>query len=214
VLLSASAIGIYGDRGDAPLTETAPIQGGPGAAFVEQVGAAWEAATAAAARAGIRVALVRFGIVLTPAGGALAQMLPAFRAGVAGPLGNGCQFMSWIGIDDVVAALHLALFSEQLEGAVNLTAPEPVTNAEFTRALGEVLGRPAIARVPAGVLRLLLGQMADELLLASCRAIPARLLRAGYAFRHADVRAALRHVLGRPERRSGSGRVAPDGATA
>jgi uncharacterized protein (TIGR01777 family) len=199
VLLSASAVGIYGDRGDEPLTEAVPIRGGPEASFVEQVGLAWEAATAPAARAGIRVALARLGIVLTPAGGALATMLPAFRAGVAGPLGNGRQFMSWIGIDDVVSALHLALFSDQLEGAVNLTAPQPVTNAEFTRALGQVLGRPAVARVPAGVLRLLLGEMADDLLLASCRAIPARLVQSGYVFRHTDVRAALRHVLGRWE---------------
>jgi len=214
VLLSASAVGIYGDRGDEPLTETAPIRGGPGATFVEQVGVAWEAATASAARAGIRVALARFGIVLTPSGGALAQMLPAFRAGVAGPLGTGRQFMSWISLDDVLGALHLALFAEQLEGALNLTAPEPVTNAEFTRALGEVLRRPAVARVPAGVLRLLFGQMADELLLASCRALPARLVQAGYVFRHADVRTAFRHVLGRLEQRPGPGRVAPGGGTA
>jgi hypothetical protein len=157
----------------------------------------WEAATAPAERAGIRVARARIGIVLSPAGGALKQMLPPFRMGVGGRLGSGRQYMSWISIDDVVGALHHVLMTDSLRGPVNLTAPEPVSNAAFTSVLGAVLGRPTLFSAPAAALRLLLGDLADELLLASTRVVPARLKQSGYPFRRPGLEGALRHVLGR-----------------
>jgi uncharacterized protein (TIGR01777 family) len=141
-------------------------------------------------------------------------MLPAFRAGVAGRLGSGRQYMSWIGIDDAVGALYHVLATDQLKGPVNLTSPEPVTNAEFTAALGAVLGRPTVLPVPAMALRILFGEMANELLLASCRVLPSRLQESGYAFRHPELRSALRHVLGRGSAGRGDGRVAPTPVTA
>lgn len=197
VMISASAIGIYGDRGDELLTEQTALRAGHDAMFVEQVGHAWEAATEPAERAGIRVARIRTGLVLTPAGGALASMLPPFQAGVGGRMGSGEQYMSWISIDDVLGAMHHILLTDSLRGPVNLTAPTPVTNAQFTRTLGEVIGRPTIIPAPAIALRLALGDMADELLLASTRVIPERLRESGYQFRHPDLEQALRHVLGR-----------------
>ncbi|MEO8140765.1 MAG: TIGR01777 family oxidoreductase [Gemmatimonadota bacterium] len=197
VLVSASAVGIYGDRGDEVVTEETPLHTGPGSMFVEQVGQAWEAATAPADRAGIRVVRTRIGIVLTPAGGALQQMLPPFRMGVGGRLGSGQQYMSWISIDDVVGALHHVLMTESLRGPVNLTAPEPVTNAAFTTTIGKVLGRPTLFPVPAAALRLLLGDIADELLLSGARVVPQRLEQSGYRFRQAALEDALRHLLGR-----------------
>jgi hypothetical protein len=197
VLISASAIGIYGDRGAEALTEDTHLRTGPGTFFVEQVGHAWEAGTAPAERAGIRVVRLRIGIVLTPAGGALAQMLPPFMAGVGGRLGNGRQYMSWIGIDDVVGAIHHAIMTDSVRGPVNATGPDPVTNAEFTKALGAVLGRPALFAVPATALRLLFGELADELLLSSLRVLPERLQASGYPFRFPTLVEALRHVLGR-----------------
>ncbi len=197
VLISASAVGIYGDRGDELLTEETHLRTGPDSMFVEQVGHLWEASTAPAERAGIRVVRARIGIVLSPAGGALKQMLPPFRLGVGGRMGNGRQYMSWIGIDDVVGALHHAMLTESLRGPVNLTAPAPVTNAVFSAVLGEVLNRPALFSVPAAALRLALGELADELLLASTRVLPRRLQESGYPFRHPDLQGALRHVLGR-----------------
>jgi hypothetical protein len=197
VLLSASAVGIYGDRGDEILTEESHLRTGPESMFVEQVGHAWEAATAPAERAGIRVVRTRIGLVLTPRGGALAPMLTPFRLGVGGRLGSGRQYMSWISIDDVVGALHHALFTPTLHGPLNLTAPEPVTNARFTEVLGAVLGRPTFFPVPAAALRLLMGELTDELLLASTRVVPTRLQASGYPFRHPTLESALRHVLGR-----------------
>ena len=197
MLLSSSAVGIYGDRADERLTESAGLRTGPGTFFVEQVGHAWEAAVAPAERAGIRVVRARTGIVLSPAGGALAKMLPPFRAGVAGPLGSGQQYMSWIGIDDMLGAFLHLMATDRVSGPVNLTAPAPVTNAEFTATLARVLHRPAILPVPGAALRLLLGPMADELLLASTRVIPERLVESGYQFRHSALESALRHVLGR-----------------
>jgi hypothetical protein len=197
VLISASAVGIYGDRGDEVITEETHLRAGPDSMFVEQVGHAWEAATAPAERAGIRVVRTRIGIVLTPAGGALEQMLPLFRLGMGGRLGSGRQIMSWIGIDDVVGAMHHVLMTESLHGPVNVTAPEPVTNSDFTTVLGAVLGRPTFCAVPAGALRLALGDLADELLLAGVRVLPGRLQQSGYAFRHPSLERALRHVLGR-----------------
>lgn len=197
VLLSASAVGIYGNRGDEPLTEESHLRAGPDSMFVEQVGHAWEAATAPAERAGIRVVRTRIGLVLTPKGGALEPMLPPFRMGVGGRLGDGSQYMSWISIDDVLGAMHHALMNDSLQGPVNLTAPAPVTNAEFTAVLGRVLGRPTLFPVPATMLRLIMGELTDELLLASTRVLPARLQESGYRFRHPTLEAALRHVLGR-----------------
>jgi len=197
VLISASAVGIYGDRGDESLAETASLHTGPRSAFVEKVGHAWEAAAAPAERAGVRVARTRIGIVLTPAGGALGEMLLPFRAGVGGRLGSGAQYMSWIGIDDVIGAIYHAIINPQCAGPVNLTAPNPVRNATFTTALARTLNRPAILPAPAIALRLLFGDMADELLLASARVLPGRLIETGYQFRHPELEGALRHVLGR-----------------
>lgn len=197
VLISASAIGIYGDRGDELLTEQARLRSDPAAAFVERVGQAWEAAAEPAERAGVRVACTRIGIVLSPAGGALAQMLPPFLAGAGGRLGDGKQYMSWIGIDDVIGAVYHAMCTPALRGPVNLSAPAAVTNTDFTAVLARVLGRPAIIPVPAQALRLIFGELADELLLASARVVPDRLLGSGYVFRHEGLEGALRHVLGR-----------------
>jgi hypothetical protein len=201
VLLSASAVGIYGDRGSTPLREedAGPTHSQVGRdqvePFVVQVAKAWEAATEPANAAGIRVVQLRIGLMLTPAGGALKEMLPAFRLGLGGRLGSGRQYMSWVSIDDVLEIIRFVLDTEALRGAVNATGPTPVTNAEFTDTLGRVLRRPTVIPVPASALRLLFGAMADELLLASARVLPARLLEAGYQFRHPTLEAALRHVL-------------------
>ncbi len=150
-----------------------------------------------ATEAGARVVCLRFGVVLGRNGGALPRMLPPFRLGFGGPLGSGRQYMSWIGIDDLIGALHHLLMTDSLRGPVNLTAPEPVTNAAFTAVLAGVLERPAILAVPAPALRLALGEMADELLLASTRVLPQRLRESGYPFRHPGLEGALRHLLGR-----------------
>lgn len=197
VLISASAIGIYGDRGDEILTEASALRAGRDALFVEQVGHAWEAATEPAERAGIRVARNRFGIILTPAGGALPPMMTPFLIGLGGRMGSGRQYMSWIGIDDVIGGIYHVLVTDSIRGPVNLTAPTPVTNAEFSDTLARVLHRPALFPVPPAALRLVAGEMADELLLASARVIPERLRDSGYRFRFTDLERTLRHVLGR-----------------
>ena len=197
VLISASAIGIYGDRGDELLTENAGVRTGQDTLFVEQVGHAWEAASEPAERAGIRVARTRFGIILTPAGGALPPMMTPFLLGLGGRMGSGRQYMSWIGIDDAIGGIYHVLATESLRGPVNLTGPAPVTNAEFTDTLARVLHRPALFPVPPAALRMVVGEMADELLLASARVIPERLRESGYRFRHPELEGALRHVLGR-----------------
>ena len=197
VLVSASAIGIYGDRGDEVVEETTPLRSSGERMFVEQVGQAWEAATEPAERAGIRVVRMRIGIVLSPRGGALVPMMRPVQFGVGGRLGSGQQFLSWIGIDDVIGALYHAVQSEQLSGPVNASAPQPVPNAEFIATLARVLDRPALIPVPAAAIRLLLGQMADELVLTGNRVVPSRLLESGYSFRHPDLEGALRFVLGR-----------------
>lgn len=196
VLISASGVGIYGNRGDEILTEASPIPEAAGDFFVE-LAREWEAATEPARAAGIRVVMLRLGVILTPAGGALQRMLLPFRLGVGGPLGTGRQWLSWIAMDDAVGAVHQALMSEALVGPLNLTAPEPVRWREFAHTLGRVLHRPALFPVPAPALRLLFGEMADVALLASQQALPARLLEAGYAFRYPTLEGALRHVLGR-----------------
>ena len=192
VLVSASAVGLYGDRGDEVLTEESP----PGRGFLPDVGRAWEEGTTAAAEAGVRVVRLRIGLVLTPAGGLLERLLPPFRLGLGGRIGSGTQWMSWISVDDLVAVFHHALTTESARGPMNAVGPEPVTNAEFTRALGVALRRPALFPVPAGALRLVFGRMADEAILASARVLPAALLASGYRFRHPTLPEALAHVLG------------------
>lgn len=194
VLVCASAIGLYGDRGDTRLEETAA----PGDGFLSAVVQAWEEAAAPARDAGIRVVHLRLGIVLWPDGGALQQLLLPMRAGLGGRLGDGRQIWSWVSLDDVIGAALHAIGHEEVEGAVNVTAPNPVSNGEFTAVLARVLNRPAILPVPAAALRTLLGpEMADELLLASARVVPAELERTGYSFTDPVLEPALRHMLGR-----------------
>jgi uncharacterized protein (TIGR01777 family) len=195
VLVSATAIGIYGSRGDEVLTEqSAPA---PPGTFLADICREWEGATEPARLAGVQVALPRFGVVLSPAGGALGKMLPIFRAGVGGPIGSGRQWMSCVSIEDVISAIHHALFTDALRGPFNVVGPTPVTNAEFAATLGRVLQRPAILPVPAIALRLVLGEMADETVLASVRVLPDRLLASSYQFRHPTLESALRFELGR-----------------
>src|SRR5882724_3504743 len=195
VLVSATAIGIYGSRADEVLTESsAPA---PPGSFLADICREWEAATEPAQRAGVRIALPRFGLVLSPAGGALCKMLPVFRAGAGGPVGTGRQWMSWISLEDVIGAIHHALFTDALEGPFNVVGPAPVRNAELTATLGRVLGRPAVLPAPASALRLVFGQMADETILASLRVLPDRLVASGYRFLHPSLESALRFELGR-----------------
>ena len=188
----ASAVGFYGDRGDEVLTERSDS----GAGFLAEVCRAWEHEASLATALGVRVVHARTGLVLDPAGGALPAMLPAFRAGIAGRLGDGRQWMPWIHVEDVLGLLwHAARVDVQ--GAMNVSAPEPATNAEFTRALARVLGRPAFLPAPAFALRAVLGEMA-ELVLVSQRAVPEVALRTGYVFRHTDLASALAAALERP----------------
>jgi uncharacterized protein len=196
VLLCASATGYFGDRGEELLTEKA----GPGQSFLAKVCQEWEEAAEPAREAGIRVANLRFGIVLSAKGGALQQMLPLFRLGLGGRLGSGNQYWSWIGIEDAIGAINHVLANESLSGPVNMTAPNPATNREFTSYLAKVLRRPAILPAPSAALRVALGLMADELLLASARVTPEQLLRSGYEFRNKDLESALRHLLGKRTR--------------
>jgi hypothetical protein len=193
ILLCASAVGYYGNRGNELLNE----ESSPGQGFLAGTCRQWEEAAEPARQAGIRVANLRFGVILSRHGGALRQMLPLFRFGLGGRLGSGHQYWSWIGIGDAVAAICHILIDESLSGPVNLTAPEPVTNRHFTAILAKVLHRPAVLPAPSVALRLALGPMADELLLASARALPDRLLKSGYEFRHSDLESALRHLLGK-----------------
>ncbi|HZQ78557.1 MAG TPA: TIGR01777 family oxidoreductase [Acidimicrobiia bacterium] len=192
VLVSGSAVGYYGDRGDEVLTESSR----PGDDFLAGVCVAWEAAAAPAREAGIRVSHIRTGIVLSGRGGALAKMLKPFKLGVGGKLGTGRQWMSWISLADEVGAIVHLLGDDAPAGAVNLTAPNPATNADFTKALGQALGRPAVLPVPKVGLRLLLGgEMAEELLLGGQRVLPTRLLDSGYTFTHPDLADALKAAL-------------------
>lgn len=191
VMIGASAVGYYGDRGDEVLTETS----GPGTGFLAELCQEWEGAASPVRAAGIRLAHPRFGIVLAGQGGVLAKMAPVFRLGAGGPLGHGRQYLPWIALDDVVGAILFAVDRSDLDGPINVVAPKPVTNREFTSALGRALGRPALIPVPAAALRALFGEMADEALLTSERVEPARLAGAGYVFRLADLDAALRHAL-------------------
>ncbi|PWU22785.1 MAG: TIGR01777 family protein [Candidatus Rokuibacteriota bacterium] len=189
---SASAVGYYGDRGDEVLTETSA----PGGDFLATVCRDWEAAASPAVRAGIRVVHPRFGVVLSPSGGALARMLGPFRMRMGGPIGSGSQYVSWIAIDDALGAIEHVLSAGTLDGPVNITSPHPVTQVEFARSLGRVLGRPTVLAVPAFGVRLMFGEMANAVLLASQRLNPARLLSSGYEFRYPELEPALRHLLG------------------
>lgn len=193
VLVSASASGYYGDRADEILKE----ESAAGSMFLSEVCRQWEAETEPAARAGIRVVVLRIGVVLSPSGGALAQMLLPFKLGAGGRIGSGRQFWSWIAIDDLLGAILHALNTQALRGPVNAVAPNPVTNLEFTKTLGRVLGRPTLFPMPAFAARLVFGQMAEELLLASARMEPAQLLATGYKFQYRELVPALRHLLGK-----------------
>jgi len=192
-LISASATGYYGDRGEEPLTEDSP----PGAGFLSDVCREWEGACDPAARKGIRVVNLRAGVVLAAKGGALAKMLPLFRAGLGGVLGSGRQYVSWVALDDLVGIVLHALAREELRGPVNAVAPRPVTNRELTSALARRLSRPAFLPVPAFALRLALGEMADALLLSGARVTSRRLEETGYRFLHPGIEEALGALLGR-----------------
>lgn len=192
VLICASAVGFYGDGGDEIIDETR----GQGEGFLASVVQAWEEAADPARAAGIRVVHLRLGVVLTPRGGALARMLPAFRLGLGARLGHGRQYFSWITLDDLLRVFGWVLAERPLFGPVNATAPEPVPNAEFTRTLARVLGRPAPFAAPGWVLRLALGEMAEETLLTGARVRPARLLASGFTFDYPHLEPALRRLLG------------------
>ena len=193
VFICASAIGFYGNRGDEVLTEASPAGNG----FLPEVTREWEAASRIAADAGIRTVNLRLGLVLSPKGGALKKILTPFNLGLGGKIGSGQQWWSWIHVDDIVGALHHALQTDSLSGPVNLVAPDPVRNADFTQALASVLRRPAFFRVPAFGARAAFGKMAaDELLLSSAHVEPASLRASGYTFRFAELRAALEDLLG------------------
>ena len=193
VMVSASAVGYYGDRGNELLSE----ESGAGSDFLAEVCKAWEAAADPARGAGIRVVHPRNGVVLSTEGGALARLLPVFKLGGGGRIGGGRQWSSWIAMDDVVGAIVHALTHDSVEGPVNLVSPNPVTNVEFTRVLGKILNRPTIFPLPAPAARLMLGEVADALLLASQRVEPAKLKEVGYEFRYPELEGALRHLIGR-----------------
>jgi uncharacterized protein (TIGR01777 family) len=192
VLVCASAVGFYGNRGDELLGEESPS----GLGFLSEVCGEWEAASRIAAEAGIRTVNIRIGLVLSAQGGALGNMLRPFKLGLGGRIGSGRQWWSWIHVDDIVGGIQQAIRTESLSGAVNLVAPNPVRNAEFTKVLASVLGRPAFFPVPEFALRLAFGKMAaEELLLASARVEPGKLLASGYGFRFRELRAALEDLV-------------------
>jgi hypothetical protein len=191
LLITASAIGYYGDRGDEILREDSS----PGNGFLPEVCREWEAAAEPATKAGIRAAQMRFGLVLSASGGALQKMLLPFRMGVGGNMGNGRQWWSWVDIDDLIGAILHVIKANTLQGPVNVVAPHPVRNAEFTETLASVLSRPAIFPMPAFAARLVFGQMGDELLLASQRVEPANLMASGFVFQKPDLEGALSAIL-------------------
>ena len=191
VLVCASAIGYYGNRGVEFLNEGSSR----GSGFLPDVCLGWEEAAESVSKAGIRVVNVRFGIVLSKDGGALAKMMTPFKIGMGGKIGSGTQYMSWIAMDDVTSAIYHTLITESLKGPVNVTAPNPVTNKEFTNTLGEVLKRPAVVPIPAFAAKLAFGEMANDLLLASTKVAPKRLSDSGYKFQYPELENALKHVL-------------------
>lgn len=197
VLVAASAIGFYGDRGKDELSETSAL----GSGFLPEICQAWESATAPAQNRGVRVIFLRIGIVLSQKGGALAQMLLPFKLGVGGVLGSGDQQMSWITLDDLLAITLHSLTDDSIRGPVNAVTPYPVTNREFTKTLGAVLRRPTVLPVPAFAVRLLFGEMADALLLASTRVVPAVLRASKFEFTYPHLGSALQHVLNKPGKR-------------
>jgi uncharacterized protein (TIGR01777 family) len=194
VLVTASGVNFYGDRGDEVLTETSPS----GEGFLAEVCRQWEGAADPARAAGIRTVHVRTGFVQTPRGGVLPRLLPLFRAGLGGRFGSGRQWWSWVTFDDVIGIYRHALATNAASGPLNATAPNPVTNVEFTATLAKVLRRPTLLPVPSFAPKLLLGQMADELLFASARVHPAATESSGYSFQHATLESALRHLLTHP----------------
>lgn len=189
--ITASAIGYYGPQGDKPLTEDDP----PGSDFLAQVARDWEAAAEPARQAGVRVVNLRIGVVLSPEGGALRQMLTPFRLGAGGRVGSGKQWMSWVALDDVIGAILFALDNQTISGPVNVVAPNPVTNADFTKALGEALHRPTLWPMPEFAVKLAFGEMGESLLLGSQRVVAAKLQASGYKFRHRDIGEALSAML-------------------
>jgi uncharacterized protein (TIGR01777 family) len=190
-VVSASAIGLYGDRGEAVLTEVSS----PADTFLANVAQGWEAATDLLANAGVRVCLARLGIVLSKEGGALKAMLPVFQLGGGGIVGNGNQIWSWVALPDVAKALVFLATTPTCHGAYNVTAPYPASNKAFTKALGQVLFRPTLIPLPAFAAKLVLGEMADALLLTSAKVLPYRLQEAGFAFTHVELEATLRALL-------------------
>ena len=195
VLLSGSAMGFYGDRGDTPLTEESP----PGEGFLPELSQSWEAATAPAEAAGIRVVHLRTGMVLDPRGGALKAMLPIFQLGLGGPLAGGRHWQAWIALDDWVGLAYRALLDDRIVGPLNLTAPHPVRQREFARTLGRVLCRPAIVPAPGLAVRAVFGSMGQGAVLVSHRVLPRRALDQGFEFRFPHLEPALRTLLARME---------------
>ncbi len=191
LLISASGVGYYGNGGDVLLDEASPL----GSQFLSGVCEQWEQATQSASDAGIRVVHARLGMVLSSHGGALAKMLPAFRFGLGGVVGSGQQYMSWISLDDLVGIFAWMINDDTLSGPVNVVAPEAVTNTQFTKVLGKVLGRVTVIPMPTFLAKLLFGEMADELLLTSCRVVPGELNRTGYPFQHPDLEQALSSTI-------------------
>ena len=194
VLVNASAVGVYGDRGDDVLTESS----GPGEGFLKEVVTRWEEEARVAERSGSRVVIMRFGIVLGPEGGAMQKLLPLAKMGVSGPLGSGKQWWPWVHIDDLTKAVEVAL-TRDISGVFNVTAPHPTRQKEFAATLGKVLQRPAVLPAPAFALRLIQGEFADELLFSK-RAVPQHLLDTGFFFQYPELEGALRHLTGKEER--------------
>ncbi|MEN8136139.1 MAG: TIGR01777 family oxidoreductase [Thermodesulfobacteriota bacterium] len=193
VFISASAIGFYGDRGDEKLSE----ESRKGTGFLSDVCYQWEGATTKAAQSGIRVANIRSGIVLSLKGGALKKMLPPFKMGLGGIIGTGKQYISWVTINDVVGIINHIIKNEALKGPINLVSPNPVTNHDFTKTLGKLLNRPTCFPLPAAMAKILLGEMAQELLLASTKVIPGKLQESGYIFKYATLQDAFKAILKR-----------------
>ena len=195
VIVSASAVGIYGERGEDIVDESSEL----GKGFLVDVGRQWEKSTAPAAKAGIRVVNIRLGVVLSASGGALNKMLLPFKMGLGGVIGSGKQYMSWVSIDDVVKMIQYVMANDSMRGPVNLVSPNPVSNYEFTKTLGRTLHRPTVFRMPGFVACLAFGEMARELLLTSTRAIPKKLMDTGYQFRHSELEETFRYLLGKAD---------------